>query len=65
MEGAAIRRKGYQCWQRNLAVALGNADYDAEILIRLKERLPSASAMVAEHIEWAIAQQQAKAPDDS
>lgn len=59
MEGSAIRRIGYQCWQRNIAVALGNAPFDAEIVSALRSRLNDAGAMVREHIEWALEQQKA------
>ncbi len=59
-EGSAIRRIGYQRWQRNLAVALGNAPYQAEIIAALQQRASTAGAMVLEHIEWALAQQQQK-----
>ena len=61
MEGSAIRRIGYQNWQRNLAVALGNADHDPGILQVLQHSLKSASVLVAEHISWAIEQQQKRA----
>lgn len=61
MEGSAIRRIGYQNWQRNLAVALGNADYDPAIMEALQQRLKLASELVAEHVSWAIEQQQVKA----
>ena len=44
-EGSAIRRIGYQRWQRNLAVGLGNA---------LRARFAQASPLVREHIEWAL-----------
>jgi epoxyqueuosine reductase len=57
MEGSPIRRIGYQSWQRNLSIALGNAEPDPEIVIALEKRLLSASEMVAEHIRWAIEQQ--------
>lgn len=52
--GSAIRRIGYECWQRNIAVAMGNAPYSEEIVEALKERLPKVSAMVRDHIEWAL-----------
>ncbi len=58
--GSPIRRIGFQCWQRNIAVALGNADFDQDIIIALNLALPQAEAMVAEHIHWAIVQQQEK-----
>ena len=61
-EGSAIRRIGYSRWRRNLAVALGNALADDQvvtadkILIReaLSNALPIADVLVAEHIEWAL-----------
>ena len=59
-EGSPIRRIGFQCWQRNIAVAIGNADYQPENIIALQARLTTSEAMVAEHITWAIAQQQQK-----
>jgi epoxyqueuosine reductase len=58
-EGSAIRRIGYQRWQRNLAVALGNAlraTGDAAIRAALHARREDAPALVQEHIDWALAQ---------
>ncbi len=60
MLGSAIRRIGYQCWLRNIVVALGNADYDPHIISSLRQGYASRSAMLREHIDWAIAQQQSK-----
>ena len=57
-EGSAIRRAGYQRWQRNLAVALGNALHAAEdssIRRALQARRDDASPLVQEHIDWALA----------
>jgi epoxyqueuosine reductase len=59
-EGSAIRRINFDQWQRNLAVGLGNGAPDTDVLAVLRERLPSASPMVAEHITWAINQLQLK-----
>ena len=61
-EGSAIRRIGYSRWRRNLAVAMGNALASSKVdatdknLIQkaLSESLPTADALVAEHIEWAL-----------
>ncbi|MEW6983564.1 tRNA epoxyqueuosine(34) reductase QueG [Colwelliaceae bacterium 6471] len=64
-EGSPIRRIGYQCWQRNLAVALGNAPFKDEILSVLQGQLGSAEPMVAEHILWAIEQQTEKKHGDT
>jgi epoxyqueuosine reductase len=57
--GSAIRRIGYQRWQRNCAVALGNAlrsKPDAAIADALRARRESTTALVREHIDWALAQ---------
>ncbi len=59
-EGSPIRRTGYEGWQRNLSVAMGNANYEPQILQALEKSLPTASEMVAEHISWAIQQQREK-----
>jgi len=53
-EGTAIRRSGHERWLRNIAVALGNARTSPEVIAALKARRESASAMVREHIEWAL-----------
>jgi len=58
LEGSAIRRIGYDCWVRNIAVALGNCDSQAEIIHALKAKRPHVSDMVAEHIDWALQQLQ-------
>ncbi|HSG89001.1 MAG TPA: tRNA epoxyqueuosine(34) reductase QueG [Pseudomonadales bacterium] len=57
--GSAIRRTGYDGWQRNLAIALGNAPGSARIVAALAARREGASEMVREHIDWALARQQA------
>ncbi|MGZ5183567.1 MAG: tRNA epoxyqueuosine(34) reductase QueG [Caldimonas sp.] len=58
-EGSAVRRIGFERWQRNLAVALGNAlreSGDAAVVLALRSRHEAASPLVREHIEWALAQ---------
>ena len=59
-EGSPIRRIGHERWLRNLAVGLGNADYNDQIIEALEQRLTTATALVAEHIEWALVQQKNK-----
>jgi epoxyqueuosine reductase len=62
MESSAIRRIGFERWQRNLAVAMGNAlrstttpEQDAQtIRHQLTASRASATALVAEHIDWAL-----------
>jgi epoxyqueuosine reductase len=55
-EGSPIRRIGYDCWSRNLAVALGNAPSSETVVRSLRQRLPEASDMLTEHIQWALNQ---------
>ena len=59
-EGSPIRRIGYEKWQRNIAVALGNAPYSSEIVDALQQALKKVSDRVDRHIQWAIAQQLAR-----
>jgi epoxyqueuosine reductase len=64
MQGSAIRRIGYECWLRNLAVGMGNAlraardtlsaDARAAIVDALRQRLDDPSPLVREHVEWAL-----------
>ncbi|MCP3707370.1 tRNA epoxyqueuosine(34) reductase QueG [Paraburkholderia sp. CNPSo 3274] len=67
MQGSAIRRIGYESWSRNIAVAMGNAlrasreassnegdDARAAIVKALREREHDASAVVREHVLWAL-----------
>jgi epoxyqueuosine reductase len=58
-EGSAIRRIGHQRWQRNIAVALGNAwrdSGDVRYARALAAQRGAATPLVAEHIDWALAQ---------
>ncbi len=61
-EGSPIRRIGHERWQRNIAVAMGNAlraelppDARKNITAALKAGLPHATSLVAEHMVWALA----------
>lgn len=56
-EGSAIRRIGYQCWLRNIAVALGNAPPSASIIEQLRKNLSHPSNLVREHVLWALQRQ--------
>lgn len=59
MEGSPIRRIGHERWLRNLAVGLGNAadtvKGDPAIVAALRARADDASALVREHVQWALA----------
>ena len=52
--GSAIRRIGYECWLRNVAVALGNAPTSAAVVNALSQRKDHPSALVREHVDWAL-----------
>ena len=54
MKGSAIRRIGYERWSRNLAVGLGNAPADGAIVAALEARADDPSALVREHVAWAL-----------
>lgn len=58
-EGSAIRRIGHERWLRNLAVGLGNAlraTGDEAVRRALRARADDSSALVREHVAWALAQ---------
>jgi epoxyqueuosine reductase len=54
LEGSAIRRIGYERWLRNIAVALGNAPGSQAVVAALRARADDASALVREHVAWAL-----------
>jgi epoxyqueuosine reductase len=54
MRGSAIYRIGYERWSRNIAVALGNAPTSPEVVGALHARREDSSALVREHVEWAL-----------
>jgi epoxyqueuosine reductase len=57
MEGSAIRRIGYQCWLRNIVIALGNATPNPYIVSTLKQDYAQHSGFIQHHIDWALRQQ--------
>ena len=71
-EGSPIRRIGHERWLRNIAVAMGNAlralpaDEAAPLRLALAQLAEHPSALVREHVAWALAQTplQAPAPTD-
>ena len=54
-EGSAIRRIGHERWLRNVAVALGNAPSSPAVTAALRARCEHPSALVREHVAWALA----------
>ncbi len=55
MEGSAIRRIGHLQWLRNIAVALGNAEYSQRTIDALASR-QGENDLLDEHITWALDQ---------
>jgi epoxyqueuosine reductase len=60
-EGSPIRRIGHQRWQRNIAVAMGNALHGELIQVQrialrqaLSVALPQVAHLVQEHVAWAL-----------
>ncbi|TXI18682.1 MAG: tRNA epoxyqueuosine(34) reductase QueG [Nitrosomonas sp.] len=60
LAGSAIRRIGYIQWLRNIAIGLGNAPYSIDIVRSLQARSDDSSALVREHVQWALRQQSKK-----
>ena len=56
LTGSAIRRIGYERWLRNIAVGLGNAPTSAVVIEALNARREHPSALVREHVAWALNQ---------
>lgn len=61
LSGSPIRRIGHIRWLRNIAIALGNArrnsdnaDYKKLVQAALHNRLDHPSALVREHVRWAL-----------
>jgi epoxyqueuosine reductase len=53
--GSAIRRIGSRRWQRNIALALGNAPPSPETIAALEARKVGAAPDLREHIDWSLA----------
>lgn len=56
MAGSAIYRIGWEQWLRNIAVGLGNAPASSAVMAALQQRADHPSALVREHVAWALQQ---------
>ena len=54
--GSPLKRVGYECWLRNIAVALGNSSRSERVITALRSRLNHPSLLVREHVLWALEQ---------
>ena len=61
-EGSAIRRIGHERWLRNIAIALGNAPSSSTVVAALQTKIRHPSALVREHVQWALAQHRSAPP---
>ncbi len=52
--GSAIRRSGYESWQRNLAIGLGNGNPTVEAIAALNAKKYSENPVITEHVSWAL-----------
>ncbi|GEA65184.1 epoxyqueuosine reductase [Acinetobacter lwoffii] len=59
-EGSPMRRTGYQSFMRNIAIGLGNAPFDGQIIQVLQQQRDQHDEIVQVHIDWAIQEQLAK-----
>jgi len=60
LRGSPIRRIGHERWLRNIAVALGNAPTSLHVLAALRSRADHPSALVREHVHWALSRHEGK-----
>jgi epoxyqueuosine reductase len=60
LAGSAIYRIGHEQWLRNIAVALGNAAKTEVAMAALSSRAQHPSALVREHVAWAMQKQSEK-----
>lgn len=63
--GSALRRAGHEGWLRNIAVALGNAPRTAAVIAALEKHRNHPSALVREHVHWALARHGVSVPGDA
>lgn len=61
--GSPIRRIGYERWLRNIAIGLGNAPWSETVEAALWARRGFPSALVREHVAWALEEQRLKRAD--
>ena len=55
--GSPIHRIGFERWLRNIAVALGNAPASPAVRAALTARADHESALVRDHVAWALERQ--------
>jgi len=63
MAGSPIYRIGHERWLRNIAVALGNGPGTPAVIRALAARADDPSAMLREHVTWALRQHDARPPE--
>ncbi len=59
-QGSPLRRSGYVNFLRNIAIGLGNAEANIDIITHLQSKVGLHNAMLDEHIQWALIEQHDK-----
>ena len=64
-QGSALRRISHEQWLRNIAVSLGNAKANPDIIQALSVRLNHESDLVRKHVKWALHEQRKKIKNET
>ena len=64
-QGSALRRISHEQWLRNVAVSLGNARANPDIIQALTVRLNHESDLVRKHVKWALQEQRKKMKNET
>ena len=64
-QGSALRRISHEQWLRNIAVSLGNAEANPDIIQALSVRLNHESDLVRKHVKWALHEQRKKIKNET
>ena len=64
-QGSALRRLSHEQWLRNVAVSLGNAKANPDIIQALRVRLNHESDLVRKHVKWAPQEQRKKIKNET
>ena len=56
-QNSPLGRISHEQWRRNLAIGMGNAPFNADIVQTLQRHVDDASMLVREHVRWALHEQ--------
>ncbi len=55
-QGSPLRRMGFECFKRNIAIAIGNEGNNNPIIIKALLQAKGTSTLIDEHIDWTLKQ---------